>query len=181
VGYSGNLGRGHEYETILGAAEYLRSEQKITFLFIGGGNQLVELARRVGERGLDHLFRFLPYQDRSVLRLSLGVPDVHWISLKPELEGLIVPSKFYGIAAAGRPMVMVTARDGELAQLALQHGCGVVVEPGAAEALAARVRDLARDQGGVVDMGIRARAMLDAHFTRRRAFARWRRLLDRIG
>jgi colanic acid biosynthesis glycosyl transferase WcaI len=181
VGYSGNLGRGHEFETVLVAAEHLRSEQKIIFLFIGGGKRLTELARLVGERGLDRLFRFLPYQDRTALRLSLSVPDVHWISLKPELEGLIVPSKFYGIAAAGRPMIMVTARHGELACLALQHGCGIVVEPGAGEIMAACVRSLAQDRCRVVEMGLRARAMLDAHFTRRHAFERWRGLLEGIG
>jgi glycosyltransferase involved in cell wall biosynthesis len=180
VGYSGNLGRAHEFETVLGAAEHLRSEQNIIFLFIGGGNRLTELARLVGERGLDHMFRFLPYQDRTVLRLSLGVPDVHWISLKPELEGLIVPSKFYGIAAAGRPVITVTARGGELARLVLQHDCGVVVEPGAGEVLARCIRQLAQDHCRVVDMGLRARAMLDAHFTRRHAFDRWRGLLDDI-
>jgi glycosyltransferase involved in cell wall biosynthesis len=126
------------------------------------------------------MFRFLPYQDRTVLRLSLGVPDVHWISLKPELEGLIVPSKFYGIAAAGRPVITVTARGGELARLVLQHDCGVVVEPGAGEVLARCIRQLAQDHCRVVDMGLRARAMLDAHFTRRHAFDRWRGLLDDI-
>ena len=94
VGYSGNLGRGHEFATILGAAERLRNEPRIVFLFIGGGNQLDELARRVHERKLDQQFRFLPYQDRAALSYSLSVPDVHWLSLKPELEGLIVPSKF---------------------------------------------------------------------------------------
>jgi colanic acid biosynthesis glycosyl transferase WcaI len=44
-------------------------------------------------------------------------PDAHWISLKPQLEGLIVPSKFYGIAAAGRPIIAITAKDGEIAHL----------------------------------------------------------------
>jgi glycosyltransferase involved in cell wall biosynthesis len=181
VGYSGNLGRGHEFETVLSAASHLRSEQNITFLFIGGGKGLSELARLVGERGLDHLFRFLPYQDRAVLRQSLGVPDVHWISLKPELEGLIVPSKFYGIAAAGRPIITVTSRHGELARLVLEHGCGIVVEPGAGELMAARVLYLSRDRCRVAEMGLRARAMLDAHFTRRHAFERWRSLLEGIG
>ncbi|HZK88890.1 MAG TPA: glycosyltransferase family 4 protein [Stellaceae bacterium] len=181
VGYSGNLGRGHEFETVLVAAEHLRGEENITFLFIGGGNRLIELARLVAERGLDHLFRFVPYQDRKILKLSLGVPDVHWISLKPELEGLIVPSKFYGIAAAGRPVITVTAPNGELARLVLRHGCGIVVEPGAGEIMAARVRDLAQDRSRVVDMGLRARAMLDAQFTRRHAFERWHALLEGIG
>src|SRR5436305_2325060 len=93
VGYSGNLGRGHEFETVLGAAERRRGDQRLCFLFIGGGSKFAELVECVRKRGLDPLFRFLPYQQRDVLKLSLGVPDVHLISLKPELEGLIVPSK----------------------------------------------------------------------------------------
>jgi hypothetical protein len=43
----------------------------------------------------------MDYQDRAVLKFSLCVPDVHWISLKPEVEGLIVPSKIYGIVTIG--------------------------------------------------------------------------------
>jgi glycosyltransferase involved in cell wall biosynthesis len=180
VGYSGNLGRGHEFETVLAAAKRLRGDQGLCFLFIGGGNKFTELADRVREHGLDHLFRFLPYQERNVLRLSLGVPDIHLISLRPELEGLIVPSKLYGIAAAGRPIVAVTARDGEVARLVRRHDCGVVVEPGDGELLADTVRRLRADPGQLAEMGHRARAMLDAHFTRRRAFASWQSLIEEI-
>jgi hypothetical protein len=76
---------------------------------------------------------------------------------------------------------MVTARHGELAQLALKHGCGIVVEPGAGEVMATCVRDLAQDRGRVLEMGVRARAMLDGNFTRRHAFERWRHVLEGIG
>jgi len=180
VGYSGNLGRGHEFETTLAAAERLRGDPRFCFLFIGGGNKFAELADRVRERRLNHLFRFLPYQDRGVLKLSLGVPDVHLISLRPELEGLIVPSKLYGIAAAGRPIVAVAARDGEIARLVLRHESGVVVEPGAGEVLAETLRHLHSDPDRLAEMGRRARAMLEADFTRRHAFARWQALLDHV-
>ena len=181
IGYSGNLGRGHEFDTVLAAAECLRSDPRIVFLFIGGGSKFDELARRVCERKLDHLFRFLPYQERSALKHSLGVPDLHWISLKPELEGLIVPSKFYGIAAAARPMIAVTAQDGELARLIRLHRCGEVVEPGNGEHLAATLRSFSADKCGLEEMGLRARTMLEAHFTRRQAFERWHRLFESLG
>jgi colanic acid biosynthesis glycosyl transferase WcaI len=181
VGYSGNLGRGHEFDTVLAAAECLRSDPRIVFLFIGGGSKFDELARRVRERKLDQLFRFLPYQERSALKHSLGVPDVHWISLMPELEGLMVPSKFYGIAAAGRPVIAVTAQDGELARLVRLHRCGIVVEPGNGEHLAAALRSFSADKCGLEDMGRRARTMLEAHFTRRQAFERWHRLFESLG
>jgi len=180
VGYSGNLGRGHEFDTVLAAAERLRDVASIVFLFIGGGSQLDELVRQVKDRGLDHSFCFIPYQDRAVLRYSLTVPDVHWLSLRPEIEGLMFPSKLYGIAAAGRPFIAVTARGGEIADLARRHGCGIVVEPGEAQAFAAAVRSLSADPERVAAMGMRARQMLDANFTRQQAFERWRGLLENI-
>ena len=62
------------------------------------------LAECVWERNLGN-FQFMDYQGQSTLGLSLCVPDVHWISLLPQVEGLIVPSMIYGIAAAGRPVI----------------------------------------------------------------------------
>jgi glycosyltransferase involved in cell wall biosynthesis len=180
VGYSGNLGRGHEFDTVLGAAEHLRGDRHFCFLFIGGGKKFAELIHAVHVRGLDHLFRFLPYQERSLLKVSLGVPDVHLISLRTELEGLMVPSKLYGIAAAGRPIVALTAADGEVARLVRLHDCGVVVRPGEGALLARALRRLWAEPDRLVEMGHRARAMLDAHFTRRSALDYWRNTLEQI-
>jgi glycosyltransferase involved in cell wall biosynthesis len=180
VGYSGNLGRAHEFETVLGAGERLRNDPRIVFLFIGGGHRMDELARIVKARGLESTFRCIPYQDRTLLKHSLCVPDIHWISLNPAVEGLIVPSKFYGIAAAGRPTIAIMASDGEIARLVQQHKCGLVIEPGQVDALAAALVRLSTDPSSLATMGTRARTMLDAHFTRRRAFDRWRNVLDRL-
>jgi colanic acid biosynthesis glycosyl transferase WcaI len=180
VGYSGNLGRAHEFETVLGAGERLRNDPRIVFLFIGGGHRMDELARIVKARGLESTFRCIPYQDRKLLKHSLCVPDIHWISLNPAVEGLIVPSKFYGIAAAGRPTIAITASDGEIARLVQQHKCGLVIEPGQVDALVAALVRLSTDPSSLTTMGTRARIMLDAHFTRRQAIDRWRNVLDRL-
>ena len=104
------------------------------FVCIGGGHLLERLAKRVQDRDLGN-FKFFGYQDRKVLRFSICVPDVHWVSLKPELESLIVPSKFYGIAAAGRPVIAICAKDGEIGRMVERYRCGGVVEPGHAGAL----------------------------------------------
>jgi colanic acid biosynthesis glycosyl transferase WcaI len=180
VGYSGNLGRAHEFDTVLAAGERLRHDPRIVFVFIGGGHRMDELARIVKTRGLQATFRFIPYQDQILLKHSLGVPDVHWISLKPAVEGMIVPSKFYGIAAAGRPTVAIMSRHGEIARLVLEHSCGLVIEPGQADALADAIARLSTDPQSLAAMGARARAMLDSNFTRRRALERWRDVLDRV-
>ena len=180
VGYSGNLGRAHEFATVLAAAERLRAEPRLLFLMIGGGKQFEELAGAVKQRGLDAQFRFVPYQERNMLAYSLAVANVHWISLRPSLEGLIVPSKFYGIAAAGKPILAIAAKNGELSQLVDEHGCGVVIEPGDGDALAGTLARLAGDSSALAEMGSRARQMLDTQFTRQQAFARWRRLIEQL-
>jgi len=180
VGYSGNLGRGHEYATLLDAARRLRDEARLVFLFIGGGRQFDALAREVAAQGLGERFRFLPYQARARLKYSLGVADVHWLSLRPELEGLIVPSKFYGIAAAGRPVVAITALDGEIATLVRDNCCGVAIAPGDGPGLADALRKLLESPDLTADMGRRARALLDAGFTRAHGLARWERVLSTL-
>jgi colanic acid biosynthesis glycosyl transferase WcaI len=180
VGYSGNLGRAHEFETILAAAKRLKNSPDIVFLLIGGGQGNADLARRVQEAGLSDQFRFLPYQDNEILKYSLSVPDVHWVSLRPQLEGLIVPSKVYGIAAAGRPIIAVTAKDGEIARLIKAHDCGLIVEPGNSEEMATAILLLSTKDEARIGKGLRARAMLDAEFTRRHAFRRWEDVVDAL-
>jgi glycosyltransferase involved in cell wall biosynthesis len=90
---------------------------------------------------------------------------------------MIVPSKFYGIAAAGRPTIAIMAPDGEIARLVKEHECGIVIEPGHAAELADTILRLSTDRQSLVAMGRRARAMLEAHFTRRQALHRWRKVL----
>ena len=181
LGYSGNLGRAHEYQTLLGAAERLRHDAHFIFLMIGGGKRFAELEDAVKARRLDRSFRFMPYQEQAMLPYSLTVPDAHWLSLNPKLEGLIVPSKFYGIAAAGKPVIFIGDEKGEIARLVEQYSCGTAIATGDADKLVGTVQKWSNTPAIVAEMGMRARAMLDAHYTRRQALARWRELLNRQG
>ena len=79
VGYSGNLGRAHEFDTVLDAADRLRGDTRIVFVCIGGGQHFDELKNKVRARKLEGRFQFRPYQDQAALRYSLSLPDVHWI------------------------------------------------------------------------------------------------------
>ncbi|NJL07689.1 MAG: glycosyltransferase family 4 protein [Methylacidiphilales bacterium] len=175
VGYSGNLGRAHEFETILGAARELAGEPDVVFLVIGGGHG-VERFRRATADLANVVFK--PYQPRDRLTQSLGVSDVHWVSLRPEVEGLIVPSKVYGILAAGRPILAVCDRDGEVARLVERHDCGAHIDIGDSEGLSQVIRHLrdARDESR--RLGRNARAALEAHHTKTAMLATWMALLD---
>jgi glycosyltransferase involved in cell wall biosynthesis len=181
VGYSGNLGRVHECETVKAAARLLSKNSDILFLMIGTGTQYEQLAYGVKELKLETLFRFVPYQTPEMLKYSLSVPDAHWISLHPNIdESLVFPSKFYGAAAAGKPLIIVGKKNGELARLVQTYGCGFSVEHGDARAFADTVVRLANEPETVARMGRCARTMLESEFTREKGFERWRRLLSSL-
>jgi glycosyltransferase involved in cell wall biosynthesis len=179
VGYSGNMGRAHEFDTVLGAMESLADHDAVSFLFVGGGAKLEELRAEARRRELKNAI-FLPYQPREKLGLSLTVPDVHLISLKPDLEGLIVPSKFYGIAAAGRPTIHIGDPGGEIPRLLKEHGCGMAVQSGNVHELVLLIRRLEHSRDEVRKMGDRARAMFDRCFAKPRAMESWFRLLNNV-
>lgn len=172
VAYSGNLGRAHEYETLLHAAEILRHDPAIVFLMIGGGAKMQQLHTEVERRKLQN-FRFLPYQPREQLGDALAAADIHLACLLPQLEGLIVPSKFYGILAAGRPTIFVGDRDGEIARVISEARCGAVVQTGDAAALASAVVQL-RDLPELrFASGARARELFASKYTVKRATEQW--------
>lgn len=176
VAYSGNLGRAHEFQTLLGAATLLQRHRDIVFLIIGGGAALPPLKRAVLEQGLDN-FRFLGYQPRSELHDSLAAADVHWVSLRPELEGLIVPSKFYGILAAARPVIFIGDPDGELARVIVPNEVGMVVGVGEAADLAACIEALKANATRRLAIGERAHRLYRDRYAARRALDRWADIL----
>jgi glycosyltransferase involved in cell wall biosynthesis len=170
--YSGNLGRAHEFDTLLKAAETLRLERTFVFLIIGGGAKMAALKRAVAERALDN-FCFLPYQPRAVLEDSLAAADVHLISLLPELEGLIVPSKLYGVLAAGRPLIYIGDSNGDVARAIESAGCGMTIKVGDSRALTDSLRHLHAEPDTRLQMGQRARQLFCDKYTLQQAIQRW--------
>ena len=179
VGYSGNLGRAHDAGTILGAAQALAGEPGVRFLMIGGGVERDRLAERCRALELDNVV-FRAFQPRERLRESLGVADVHLVSLRADMEGLVFPSKLYGVLAAGRPVIFIGDTEGEIARLLREEGCGVAVAQNDAEALAQAVRALAADPARCAEMGRRARALFEARYERRIALQSWAELIAAV-
>lgn len=177
VGYSGNLGRVHEFDTVLDAMTHLRGDEGKRFLFIGAGKQREMMESECKIRGITAV-SFLPYQAREDLLWSLGVPDVHLVTLLPEMEGLVVPRKVYGIAAAGRPILNIGALDGEIAQLIEKHDCGITIRPGDVTGLLDAITRLAGDDALRATLGGNARKALENDYEMRHALRKWRTLLD---
>jgi colanic acid biosynthesis glycosyl transferase WcaI len=179
VAYSGNLGRAHEFVTMLDAARRLLERADLAFVVIGGGAQMEDVRQLCQKYGLTNVQQF-PYQPRERLHQSLSAGDLHVISLIPELEGLVVPSKFYGIAAARRPIAYIGDENGEIGELVTRHQCGRCFAVGDDAGLAAFIMELAGDLEKCGRMGDNARNVLDAEWSQAMAFERWRGLLAAI-
>lgn len=179
IGYSGNLGRAHEFDTLIGAARLLRGDPHFAFLVTGGGAKADALRNAVRAEGLDSFF-FQSYQPAELLSDSLAAADVHFVSLLPALEGLIVPSKIYGILAAGRPAVFVGDTAGDLARLVREEDCGIAVAVGDSERLATELRFLRDHPARREAMGRKARELALARYTSEHAVADWLAFLETI-
>jgi glycosyltransferase involved in cell wall biosynthesis len=175
VAYSGNMGLWHDIDTIVRAAACLHSNEGIVFLFVGRGRRrpaAEHLARRLGL----HNSVWLDLMPRPRLADPLLACDAALISLCAGLEGVAVPSKLYGILAAGRPVLAQVPVGSEVARVVEEEACGIVTAPGDASALASAIRLLSSDPDLARHMGRRARAAYDAKYTLDRAVNEYLRL-----
>ena len=156
VMHSGNVGLSQDLDTLIQAATLLRGEPRIRFAIMGGGARREELQSRVAGLGLDNV-RFLPRQPKEALADAFGSADAFVVSLKRGLAGSIVPSKLYGVLAAGRPYIAAVEPASEVASITTKHDCGLLTPPGDAQALAGRVRELFGDPALARHLGDNAR------------------------
>lgn len=170
--YSGNAGRAHTFDAIVGAMRSLRDDPQILFLFIGGGKRSGEL-RAAAEREALPNVRFMDYVPRDQLPYSLSAGAVSLVSEIPEAAGLLVPSKAYGILASGRPIVFVGSASSDVAELVTRTGSGVVVSPDNSDILTDTLRRLCDSPELRKAMGARAREAAETLYDRRIATRGW--------
>lgn len=179
--YSGNAGLAHRFEEVLGAAHLLRDRSDVHFLFVGGGPRRPEVERRATRLELPR-FRYVDYFDREDLGRSLSTGDVHLLTLRPDMAGLVAPSKLYGSMAAGRPVVMVGPQASDPAHVITRERVGAVIRhgPKAAERLAERLRAYADDPVLRARQGARARAVFLKRYEKSVCCDEWTTLLSEM-
>ena len=170
VMHSGNMGRSHEFDTILAAAELLKNDGSVIFVFAGDGQCRQTLIQDVERRNLSNVQFIQPVPLEHLAEL-LAVAHVHLVSLRQGLEGLLVPSKIYGILAAGRPAIMVGSTRNEVAQLLRDSGAGLMVESGRTEELASAIRNLRDRPDWARQMGQAGREFYEQNLGRDRSVA----------
>jgi glycosyltransferase involved in cell wall biosynthesis len=179
VMYSGNLGLSQQLENVLEAAGRLSDDERIIFALIGEGARKQWLEERALAMGLPNVI-FMPYQPLENLAESLSAADLHLIPLAPGTAGCLVPSKLYGIIAAGRPFIAMMEENAEVAQIARKEAVGFVVRPGDVEGLVRAIREAADAPPRLKQMGVRARRLAELRFDRIKVTSRFGSVLDKL-
>jgi glycosyltransferase involved in cell wall biosynthesis len=180
VMHSGNVGHAQDLDSLVRAATFLRDLDDLAIVIAGFGarhSEVVALAERLDV--MDRV-RFLPYQKRKRLSLSLSSADVHVIGLAKGLAGYVVPSRLYGVLSAGRPVIAAAEEDSETARLVSEVGCGIVVAPGRPELLARTIRAAREGKYDLDAMGARGRAYVEREADRSVAMKRYRELVAEL-
>lgn len=151
--HAGNLGFYGAWETLLKAAEILRNEN-IGLVFIGDGANRVSVESSAANATN---VRFLPFRPVEQVPHVMMAGDVHIVTVKRGLEGVVVPSKLYSILAAGRPVLVVAPEECDAARIVREAGCGLAADPGDPAGVAAAIRELRDHPARLVEMGRRAR------------------------
>lgn len=171
--YSGNIGLYYDLENLIKVIERFGTDtrtadgREVVFAFIGAGTVLDKLVSYVKEHNMDNV-KFIPYQDKADLIYSLNAGDVHWCVNAKGIKGVSCPSKYYGLAAAGKPVIGVLESGSEVRCLIEDTHGGLCCEPGEYDQVEKNIRWFIDNAGSneIKDMGIRSRDNLEKNLTR---------------
>lgn len=168
VMYSGNLGLYYDLLNLLKVMRKFEKYEDVVFAMIGEGSVRDELVNYAKEKQMKNVV-FIPYQEKENLVYSLNAADVHWVVNAAGIKGVSVPSKLYGVMAAGKPIIGVLENGSEARLIIEDAKCGLLAEPGEYGKIEKNLeymieRRQRRDE--LVQMGVRGREYLAEHLTK---------------
>lgn len=173
--YAGNIGHPTDIRTIVEAADALRHDDGIHFVFVGSGAKRQWLEREVVERKLQNV-SVLGQRPREEQNIFLNACDVGLVSLVPGMLGTAMPSRTYNILAAGKPIIALTDEGSELALLLDEREVGWHIAPGNPGALVQLIREAMSDQARLAKMGMNARKAAETEYSPEIAIGRYSNL-----
>ncbi|MFD1884590.1 glycosyltransferase family 4 protein [Paenibacillus wenxiniae] len=180
VMYSGNLGLYYDLENLITIVPKLKDCKDLVFAFIGEGAMKSKMQEYAAKHGLIESGQvcFLPFQPKEDLKYSLNAADVHLVVNQKGIKGVSVPSKIYGVMAAGKPIMGVLEEGSEAHRLIVESYCGNVAEPQQYDDVASRIRELYElDAIELQRVGQNGRDYLEKYLRRDVSLEKYRQLL----
>ncbi len=172
--YSGTMGRAHSFEDLLTLVRGM-SDSQVHLAFSVQGNRDASLRQALAKE--DWNISLIPFASSAELELRLAAADIHVVSLRPSWTGTVVPSKFFGALAVGRPVLFCGSKTSGIARWIEQYEVGWVLEPGCASQVAPRIAAWGQDAQAVQDMRLRCHDVYSRHFSKKRTTQAWHDLL----
>jgi glycosyltransferase involved in cell wall biosynthesis len=174
IQYSGNMGLWNEMTTIGKAVK--SNIEGVVFMFVGGGMRKKELLNTFSVESQKNVI-MLPFQSNKDLNNSLNACHVSLVSLKEGLEGIAVPSKIYGILAAGVPVIAMVPHNSEIAFIVKEEKCGYVHIPSDTEGLIKTIQELKSNNSVRKEMSVNSRLAFEKKYTVRIIAERYKAIL----
>ena len=163
--YSGNIGLYYDLENIIKVIGEFKDREDVVFAFIGDGTVKSKIEEYVVENKLNNV-TFIPYQDKADLIYSLNAADIHWVVNAKGIKGVSVPSKLYGVMAAGKPVLGVLDEGSEARLIVEECNCGVCIEPGNYKEISRNIEYILNNKELIKSLGQNGRKYLEVNLTK---------------
>ena len=163
--YSGNIGLYYDLENIIKVIGEFKDREDVVFAFVGDGTVKDKVEAYVKENNLSNV-TFIPYQDKSDLIYSLNAADIHWVVNAKGIKGVSVPSKLYGVMAAGKPVLGVLDEGSEARLIVEDCNCGVCIEPGNYKEILNNIEYILNNKEEIRALGSNGRQYLETNLTK---------------
>ncbi len=177
VQFSGNMGLWNDLETVGKAVRV--GMDGVKFVFIGDGIRKRELVAAMGQQGVERTL-FLNFLSNEEYALSVTACHCGLVTLRPEAVGMGVPSKIFGIMAAGVPVLAIAPMNSEIAMIVSESECGLVSEPGDVQGLIKNILYLKGNDAIRKQMAINARRSFEEKYTTEKGATNYLNLFDEI-
>jgi glycosyltransferase involved in cell wall biosynthesis len=179
VMYSGNLGRYQPLEVMIEAAYELKDRKDINFVFAGDGGKKKPIQVMADSMNLENVI-FIPFQSLERLAESLSMADVSLMGIYPKNEGVIMPSKLYGLLAIEKPIICVSDRTSEVVEILDKSGAGFGSAIDDSKELAQKIVELIDYPEKARKMGLNGRTYFLEHYERKSLTKKWQEVLNNI-
>ncbi|MGY5238261.1 glycosyltransferase family 4 protein [Clostridium tertium] len=172
--YSGNIGLYYDLENLIKVIGRFKDRKDVVFAFVGDGTVKQKLVDYVNENNLTNV-KFIQYQPKEDLIYSLNAGDIHWVVNAKGIKGVSVPSKLYGVMAAGKTVLGVLEEGSEARFIIEECGCGVCIEPGKYDVIYEKIVYILNDIDNYKKIGFRGKEYVDKFIKKDVAIEKYKR------
>lgn len=177
--YSGNIGLYYDLQNIIKVIGRFNNRQEIVFAFVGDGSLKDSLVQYVKHNNLNNV-KFIPYQKKEELNYALNAGDIHLVTNAKGIKGISVPSKIYGVMAAGKTIIGVLEEGSEARCILEAAKCGECVEPGKYEELYDLLNYTINNKDLTKEKGLRGRSYLEKHLKKEVLISKYKKSILEI-